>query len=238
MHPVLEEVLSKGYVHLPGVTTDTLAYAESLGEVFRPLADESPIVTMKIEGDDPAQTPYASCRISALSLHTDYATFPEPPRFTITHCIEPDPDFPRKGVSVILLLRSVIDHLRTSDPLLLDLLRREVFPFRRNAEHALYHTTVPTYAILDQADHVRFDRTLIVPHLKHTDCPEQSHLIDAILRFEQFCADCAERVEIALDRREVLIIDNRRVLHSRSECTVRQEGSKLRSREVNLAFLV
>jgi alpha-ketoglutarate-dependent taurine dioxygenase len=63
-------------------------------------------------------------------------------------------------------------------------------------------------------------------------------LIDAVLRFEQECSERAERIEVALDRREVLIIDNRRVLHSRGECTVRQEGDRLASREVNLAFLV
>ena len=48
---------------------------------------------------------------------------------------------------------------------------------------------------------VRFDRTLIVPHLEGSDSPERSLLIDAVLWFEQVCAERAERVEIALDRR-------------------------------------
>lgn len=238
MHPILEEALAKGFVQLPDIEADTLAFAQSVGEVFQPLRDESPIVTMKIEGDDPVQTPYASCRTPALSLHTDYATFAVPPRFTITHCIEPDPDFPRKGVSIVLLLAPVIEYLRTRDPSLFDLLQRDVFPFRRNAEHDLYHAEVPTYPILEGDDRVRFDRTLIVPHLERSAGTDRMSLIDAVMRFEQICSERAERIEVALDRREVLIIDNRRVLHSRGECTVRQDGDRLLAREVNLAFLV
>lgn len=238
MHPVLEEVLTDGYVHLRGVAGETLAFAESLAEVFRPLKDESLIVTMKIEGNNPVTTPYASCRTPELSLHTDYATFPVPPRFTITHCIDPDPEFPRKGVSIVLFIAPVIEYLRAHAPSLLLLLRTGEFPFRRNAEHGLYHATTPTYPILDGDDRVRFDRTLIVPHLERSDWPDRTLLIDAVLHFERLCAERAERVEIALDRNEVLIFDNRRVLHSRSECTMRHEGDRLMSREVNLAFLV
>jgi hypothetical protein len=238
MHPILNEVVAKGYVHLSGVATDTLTYAETLGEVFRAVKDEDPIVTMKIEGDDPMRTPYASCRTPALSLHTDYATFVEPPRFTVTHCIEPDPDFPLKGVSIVLLLRPAIDHLKVKEPALLELLRREAFPFRRNAEHNHYHKEVATYAILDGKDRVRFDRTLIVPYLERSEYADRAMLMDAVLRFEEVCSEHAERVEVALDRREVLIVDNRRVLHSRSECTARQGDGQLLSREVNLAFLM
>jgi len=238
MHPILEEVLAKGSIRLPNVVVDTLGFAESIGEVFRPLRDESPIVTMRIEGNDPIQTPYASCRTPAMSLHTDYATFSVPPRFTITHCIEPDPDFPQKGMSIVLLIAPVIEYLRTREPSLFDLLRKEVFPFRRNAEHDLYHAAVPTYPILDGEDCVRFDRTLILPHLERLAGPDHAFLADAVMRFEQTCSERAQRLEVALDRREVLIIDNRRVLHSRGECTVRQDGDRLLAREVNLAFLV
>lgn len=238
MHPILEIVLAHGYVHLRGVAGETLAFAESLGEVFRPLRDESPIVTMKIEGNDPVASPYASCRTAELSWHTDYATFPMPPRFTITHCIAPDPEFPRKGVSIILFIDPVVEHLRAHDPALLQLLCTGEFPFHRNAEHTLYHATTPTYPILDGKDRVRFDRTLIAPHLEQSERRDRAALIDAVLRFEHLCAEYAHRVEIALDRHEVLIIDNWRVLHSRSECTVQHEEGRLVSREVNLAFLV
>jgi len=237
MHPVIEEVLARGFVHLPDVTIDTLVFAESIGTVFRPLADENPIVTMKIEGNDIDKTPYASCRTPALSLHTDYATFPSPPRFTITHCIEPDPEFPGRGVSIVLLLRAAIQHFEKNERALLGLLKSEVFPFCRNAEHELYHSTVPAFAILDVEGRVRFDRTLILPHLDPAGDARKADLIDAVLRFETLCNEHAERFDIALDRHEVLIVDNRRVLHSRNECTVRNEGTRQLSREVNIAFL-
>ena len=238
MHPILGNVLGDGYALLSGVTEQTLTFAESLGEVFRPLQDECPIVNMKIEGNDPLQTPYASCRTPALSLHTDYATFPEPPRFTITHCIEPDPNYPQSGISVVLLLEPAIARIQKHDPSLLALLQQEVFPFRRNAEHGLYHSETPTFAILDLPGRVRFDSTLITPHLERSECANRLQLIEAVHEFEKICEEHAKRIEVPLDRHGVLIIDNRRVLHSRSACTVRWEGSRLVSREVNLAFLV
>lgn len=238
MHPILEKTLAKGFVQLSCIDVDTLAFAKSLGEVFQPLRDENPIVTMRIEGNDPDKTPYASCRTPALSLHTDYATIAVPPRFTITHCIEPDPDFPRKGVSIVLLLAPVIEYLRIKDPSLLELLRKDVFPFRRNAEHDLYHAEVSTYPILEGDDRIRFDRTLIIPYLERSSRPDRMSLINSVMQFEQICYERAEWIEVALDRREVLIIDNCRVLHSRSQCTVRHDGERLLAREVNLAFLV
>lgn len=237
LHPLLQRTLVERWVHVRGVRGDTLAYGESLGAVFRARLGEDPIVTMKIEGDDPELTPYASCRCAELSLHTDYATFPEPPRFTITHCKEPDPEFPNKGRSIVVLLEPVLRHLSEREPQLDKLLRTVPVPFRRNAEHDVYHPDVPWHTILDAEDHVRFDRTLIVPPLEASDHPERATLIDAALRFEELCTRLGERVELALDADEVLIIANRKVVHSRSECSIRWENGRLESREVNLAFL-
>lgn len=236
-HTVLQTVESIGYLHLKRVTAKTRDVAERFGKIFQPLAKESPIVTMKIEGNDPVNTPYASCRTPALSLHTDYATFPKPPRFTLTHCIEPDPGSPPGGASIVLLLKPVFDHLKVREPELLALLRRDVFPFHRNAEHSLYHSSVPTFPILDEQMRVRFDRTLILPHLEKIDTRESQELRNAVAGFEQLCEQRANRLEIVLNKDEVLLIDNRRTLHSRSECEVLYDGDVLRSREVNLAFL-
>lgn len=238
MHPLLQQALEHGYTYQRGIKGDTLEFAQSLGTVFHPLLDESPIVTMKIEGNDRTKTPYASCRTPELSLHTDYATFPSPPRFTITHCIEPDPEFPQKGVSIILIISPVIQYLRANNLKLLQLLQTPCFPFRRNAEHTMYHTRIPTFPILDENNNVRFDRTLIIPHLEELELQDSALMIEAVRSFEEACQAYAQRIEIPLDRNDVLIIDNWRVLHSRTECTVKLERGRLVSREVNLAFLL
>lgn len=198
---------------------------------------DDPIVTMKIEGDDPEVTPYASCRTAELSLHTDYATFANPPRFTVTHCLNPDPQFPDYGRSIVVLLHGVLEYLRRDEPALDRTLRTRPMPFRRNAEHDRYHVEVPAFTVLDAEDRVRFDSTLIVPALEAGELPDRSELIDAALRFEELCHTYGERVEIALDRGDALIFDNHRVVHSRSECTVTRRDGELVSREVNLVFL-
>lgn len=143
MDPILGKVLNDGYALLSGITEQTLTFAESLVEVFLPLRDECTIVNSKIEGNDPLQTPYASCRTPALSLHTDNATLPEPPRFTITHWIEPYRNYPLNGISIVLLLEPAIARIQKHDPSFLALLQKDVFPFRRNAEHVLYCSELP-----------------------------------------------------------------------------------------------
>jgi alpha-ketoglutarate-dependent taurine dioxygenase len=237
MHPLLVETEVEGLVHVRDVRSTSLEYARSLGEVFHARSEDDPIVTMKIEGDDPAAIPYASCRSAALSLHTDYATFSTPPRFTITHCIEPDPEFPKKGLSIVIRTAPVVEHLRNKEPELYALLKSACFPFRRNAEHDRYHADVPLHPILDDGDQVRFDRTLILPSLENSSDDGRSTLIDAVFAFEDLCLRHGERFELALDTGDILIIDNRRVIHSRGECTVHHENGRIRSREVNLVFL-
>lgn len=238
MNRILEEVLRNGYVYLKRVGTDTLEFAEKLGTVFQPFQSESPIINLKIEGNDSIATPYASCRTPELSIHTDYATFTDPPRFTISHCIEPDPDFPKKGLSVVLFLDPVYEYLQKNEPLIYKTLFDPIFPFRRNTEHEVYHDHIPRFAIIDQMMQVRFDRTLIEPHLNLSNNPNDLLLKDAVAIFEDACLTYAKRVEITLDRSDVLIISNRKVLHTRSECSTKMIGNQLISREVNLVFLI
>ena len=237
MHPLLLKTLAQRYVHVRCVPGPTLDYARSLGEVFESRFGEDPIVTMKIEGENSEVTRYASCRTAELSLHTDYATFAVPPRFTVSHCIEPDPRFPEFGRSIVILLDKVLEHLRTNEPALDRLLRTRPMPFRRNAEHDSYHAEVPAFTVLDECDRVRFDSTLIVPALEAGDLPDRAELIDAALRFEELCHTYGERVEVPLARNGVLICDNHKVVHSRSSCTVELRDGEQVSREVNLVFL-
>jgi alpha-ketoglutarate-dependent taurine dioxygenase len=236
MHPVLLEVLNKGYVHLKGCQGDTLQLAKSFGEVFQPHPADNPVVTMKIEGDDPSLTPYASCRTPALSLHTDYATFDKPPRFTLTHCIQPDPGFPQKGISLVYPIQHVIEHLKYSKTALLQLLRQSVFPFCRNVEQDRYHSNVKKFPIIDTKNCVRFDSTLILPSLSQGNYPKSEILAEAVQLFEELCSLHADLVQIPLNRSELLIVDNHKVLHSRSDCTL-PTGDKYSSREVGIAFL-
>lgn len=237
-HALLEVVLADGYVRVPDVRAPTLEFARSIGEVFHARLDEDPVVSMKIEGNDALVTPYASCRTAELSLHTDYATFPDPPRFTITHCVDPDPEFPDMGKSVIVRIDKVLAHLREQEREVDHLLRNCCFPFRRNVEHDSYHDDgVPEFPILE-GDLVRFDSTLVLPALEQSRSPNRERMIYAVRRFEEICHGLGRRTEFALNRREALITDNRRVVHSRGPCTVRNDGSVLVSREVNLVFLV
>ena len=141
------------------------------------------------------------------------------------------------GRSIVILLDEVIKRLRMDEPYLNHILRNRPLPFRRNNEHERFHVSTPHFTILDSNDCVRFDQTLIVPALEESSKDEDKELLDAVLRFEEMCHIYGERIETPLNRSEVLIIDNHKVLHSRSECSVVHIGGNLSSREVNLVFI-
>jgi alpha-ketoglutarate-dependent taurine dioxygenase len=192
---------------------------------------------MAIEGDDPEQTPYASCRTAPLSLHTDYATFAQPPRFTISHCIEPDPAWPEGGQSITVMMRPLLASLRKERPELYRFLRDMPVPFRRNREHDRYHAGVEQWSIVDAEERVRFDRTLIEPILAEEGSERAREALERVREFDEYCERSPHQVRFALARDEALIIDNHHVLHSRGPCTIRHENGRTLRREVNLVFL-
>lgn len=237
LHPLLAAAARDHYIHVRGVGTDTLAFARSLGSVFCGRPGDDPVVTMVIEGDDPEHIPYASCRTAQLSLHTDYATFARPPRFTISHCIEPDPSWPEGGQSITVMMRPLLASLREERPELYGFLRDAPMPFRRNREHDRYHASVEKWTILDAQERVRFDRTLIEPILAEEDGAEAREAAKFVREFDEYCERSPHQVRFALARNEALIIDNHHVLHSRGPCTIRHEAGRTLRREVNLVFL-
>jgi alpha-ketoglutarate-dependent taurine dioxygenase len=237
IHPLLAATIREHFVHVNGVGTDTLSFARSLGTVFCAREGDDPVVNMVIEGDDDAAIPYASCRTAQLSLHTDYATFPQPPRFTISHCIEPDPNWPEGGQSITVMMRPLLDALREERPELYRFLRETPVPFRRAREHERYHSKVETWPIIDAEGKVRFDRTLIEPILMEDGSPDAINAAEKVREFDDYCEQSPHRVSFALAKDEALIIDNHYVLHSRGPCAIRQEAGRTLRREVNLVFL-
>jgi hypothetical protein len=250
-HETLQETRQNLFCHVKNVDRDTMSYVKTLDSpLFRPNAsdsDQDTIVHLKIMPFDD----YASCRGDELSIHSDYATFETPNRFTFTHCITPDPKFPNYGKSLIFLPRKALEYIEKHESKLFHFLTTTPVPFCRNVEHDLYHKgTVPHYLIYDKSiDRIRFDKTLILPTLNAsfnltvlersaynmTDAQELARMVE---QFDHLCHIHAEKIEIALNKNEGLFIDNWKVLHSRGECSVVIDQGKVISREVNLAFLL
>ena len=237
LHPILATAARDHFVRIRRVGTDTLTFARSVGSVFCARPGDDPVVTMAIEGDDPDKIPYASCRTAQLSLHTDYATFPRPPRFTISHCIEPDPAWPDGGQSITVFMRPLLAALREERPALYRFLREVPLPFRRNREHSRYHASVERWTILDANEQVRFDRTLIEPILAEEGGADADEAAARVREFDEYCERSPHQLRFALAQDEALIIDNHHVLHSRGPCTIRQTGDRILRLEVNLVFL-
>lgn len=237
LHPLLESAVRNHYVHVKDLGRGSLEFAQGLGRVFRARPGDDPVVTMVIEGDDPEKVPYASCRTAQLSLHTDYATFQNPPRFTITHCIEPDPEWPNGGQSITVMMRPLLLDLQAERPELYRFLLTTPLPFRRNREHDRYHDSVERRLVIDEGGRVRFDRTLIEPILLETADEGRDEALKRVHEFDEYCEQSPHQVRLALARDEALIIDNHHVLHSRGPCSIRHEPERILRREVNLIFL-
>lgn len=213
-----------GWVHLPSLPGPTdaravLALGHLLGDVFRDLQQQGSIV---VEARPGIGRPLQGCHTRALPLHTDFAMLPRPPALTIIACRKADPagpTFVRNGLSDVrdILARSfgdaTIEHL-LGLPL----------PFAgrqpSGADLLLEKPIVETNPAQGGAS-VRFHPSRIHHGFRVRGRPPTPDEALALRTFPQLAASV--RTELLLGPGDVLVLDNRRVLHDRTRSTLRLE---------------
>jgi gamma-butyrobetaine dioxygenase len=158
---------------------------------------------------DPNNLAYTS---HALALHTDLPNQEMPPGFQFLHCVRNDA---AGGGSVFLDSFRIAERLRREDPESFSLLSTVPIPYR-------FH---------DREYDIRIDRPLIgldergrlfdvrfSAHLMDVFSMEAGVMIDTYHAFRKFMAatrDPTDTVSFKLDAGEMVVFDNRRVLHGR-----------------------
>ena len=164
-------------------------------------------------------------RQQELNLHTDFPF--DPPHSTTIFCVQQDPHYPDCGVSLLLDADVLVDHLRRlNDPELLQVAFTMPFShlnFKQQSELS------PAEPILTAAPehgghHVRYNRTYMRTR-------NGARCETALDRFEAEIRQLAQRYALATG--DMLILNNRRLLHGRTDCTIEHlpDGS-FRSRSI------
>ncbi|PZQ45586.1 MAG: hypothetical protein DI551_06905 [Micavibrio aeruginosavorus] len=150
-------------------------------------------------------------------FHTDFCSYPTPPRYVALQCLEPDPRHPYYGRNQITHINDILSVLKNEDEAIIDKLRTMDI-------HYSIGTRKASIRILNEKDGVQ---TLLLPHahMISNDDREKTekilgqHPVDLI---NQICL--AECKDIALDLGDIVVLDNYTTVHRRGECTIKFEN--------------
>ena len=152
----------------------------------------------------PGHPEYANANCGDLALHTDASFEPNPPLIMLMACEQPSPD---GGKSVFASGDALLNHLATVAPgCLRGLFRPDAFRIKRDAREA----TRAVFSKVDGRVRMAFRYAEDLKMTIHPDAAEGFRLI------RDWIADPASSQTIGLERGDVLVFDNSRVLHGRT----------------------
>ena len=130
-------------------------------------------------------------------LHTDMSYVPDPPRFMLLHCVHPDPE--GGGISILADCNKVDSLLPDPD---CDTICQPIFSF-------LYPPNCPEG---QSKPHAISGKNLW--RYKHSSMRFPEEATSAVERFNQGLSDVS--IRLLLERGDLLILDNHRVVHGRT----------------------
>jgi hypothetical protein len=167
-----------------------------------------------------ASTRPHSQRRSALMPHTDQSARGTPPDFLVLACVANECD--RGGESILVFAQPVVDHLGDTEPDAVDLLQDPVFPLF-NVPKRDFAVTAPLLWFDDERRapgaavvRTRFRDEAVRAGFEVMHRPSAAH-VAAFEALAQRYHDETRWVLCRLDPGDVLVVDNTRVLHGRTE---------------------
>ena len=208
--PVSKELLlagldKTGIVLLSDIEPDSpdelLRVGQMLGSINVGIDEEllGPVVMHLRYSSDNAQKNHLPAYFTSdfFPLHTDVSYVPDPPRFMLLHCVHPDPE--GGGVSILADCNKALSLLPDSD---YDMIGQQVFSF-------LYPPNCPE----GQSKPYAISGKKLWRYTHSSMCfPEEA--TSAVERFNQGLSDVS--IRLLLERGDLLILDNHRVVHGRT----------------------
>ena len=158
---------------------------------------------------DPNNLAYTS---HALPLHTDLPNQEMPPGFQFLHCVRNDA---AGGGSVFLDSFRIAEHLRDTDPYAFELLSTVPIPYRFQDRDFDIRADRPLIGLDERG---RLFDVRYSAHLMNTFHMEGDVMVDyykAYRRFMTATRNPADMIAFKLEAGEMVVFDNRRVLHGR-----------------------
>jgi gamma-butyrobetaine dioxygenase len=151
--------------------------------------------------------------------HTDSTFLREPHHFVALACVERDPD--SGGESRVLYIDALRSEIETEHgPGVLQRLAEPAYPFY--LQDPLYGDgvqVVPIFTDVEGKHAMRFRYDCVEPLLAEfpQTCPEQNQ--EALATLESFLGGASPHERFTLEKGDILIFDNRRLLHARTNIT-------------------
>ena len=206
----LDTVLVDGFSVVRGVPTDAAALAD-LARRVGPLRETNFGVQWSVVAMvEPNNVAYTAVE---LRPHTDLANWETPPGIQFLLCCAADAP---GGHSTLVDGFAVAERLRAEEPTTFDRLCAVPIPYRFHDEDHDLRWSAPVIGLGHDGTvrEVRFHDALMAP----LDLPldEIGATYDALRRFNQLATDDAHRLVLRLEPGDLLVFQNRRVLHGRT----------------------
>ena len=208
------------------------ALGHGLGRLFRDLRQQSGIVVEARPGIGQA---LQGCQTRRLPLHTDFAMLERPPAVTIIACVREDPAGPGFVTNGLADVREL--EVRYAGDADLEALRCLALPFAGrmpSGQELLIERPIISSPSRDGVS-LRFHPSRIHHGFRvrgRAASAEESAILRTFPRFAE-----AVRTELHLAVGDVLVVDNRRVLHGRSRCTLALCRSGVSARVAHVLFV-
>lgn len=192
-----------------------VACLSTLGPIIRRKSEGYPLVEeVKPVDDDGKKLRYSQTRMELLP-HTDGTPLPTPPAYLTLSCVANDTRF--GGETVVVLLDEIASHLEADAPGTVATLSANAVP----VTNPPFFTIDATYPILgyDDAGNLTarwFDDSIRQALSRH-NASVSVEVVEAIGRFETALANRSFWKLVSLQPGEVLILNNGRILHGRTE---------------------
>jgi len=163
------------------------------------------------------QSPGEAIYDQDISPHTDGAHWPEPNDLTALECFRKDEQ--DQGLSRIIPVDIVLDQLKNNGQSeLIDYFYKSKVPFllHKNFGHKgwMYGHVLTKDKYGTQ---VRFARTYIESAIKKFEIKVNPNLLENVEIFEKMLMEIGERTQFLLNHGDLLIFDNKRVFHGRTQ---------------------
>ena len=209
---IITDMTAKGYAVIKGVPLEEnnetfLKLARSIGNTIAHNSYVKEIVREITPRDGPMPLENYP--------HTDSPHWPEPNDAIVLQCKEEDQH--RDVFSRIVLIDDVLEQIHDA-PGYLNILREKKIPFILHPDFG--NAGVQFQPILTQDkyhDHVRFCRVDTVNCVKNNLASMDSDELYSLEEFEHLVDNIGRKTQFAFHKGDVLIFDNKRTLHSKTE---------------------
>lgn len=226
-----------GYVQIRGFsrTVDArsiLLLGHAMGSIFADLSHQTSIVS---EASPTLSAALQGNQTEALFLHTDFAMLIEPPEGTIIQCCAPDPLGDPYGENGIAVARHIFSRFYGTSSL--NLVLNTPLPFAGTKPDG---TTVLAMRPIMELDPkgcplVRFHPSRIHHGFRTRGEPASPQELDALAAFQEM----ALKVRIGFPQAagDVLVVNNRSVLHDRGLCSLSLSMHAMQARVSRILFI-